>query len=91
MLPLQQDHLHAWAERFQLRRIGLFGSVVRGEATVSSDVDVWAELEPLTPCVMVHLKQELEQLFHRPVDLLRLRERMNPDLRQAVLNEGISP
>jgi hypothetical protein len=35
----------------------------------------------------VHLKQELLQ---RPVDLVRLRERMNPALRRAILQEGIS-
>ena len=29
----------------------------------------------------VHLKQELEVLLQRPVDLVRLRERMNPALR----------
>jgi predicted nucleotidyltransferase len=29
----------------------------------------------------VHLKQELEELLQRPVDLVRLRERMNPALR----------
>lgn len=91
ILPLLRAHHHTWAERFHLRRIGLFGSVVRGEATVSSDVDVWVELDPLTPFAMVHLKQELEQLLRRPVDLVRLRERMNPDLRKAILNEGISP
>jgi predicted nucleotidyltransferase len=72
MLPLLRDHHHTWAERIHLRRIGLFGSVVRGEATVSSVVDVWAELEPLTTFAMEHLKQELEQLLHRPVDLVRL-------------------
>jgi predicted nucleotidyltransferase len=72
MLPLLRDHHHTWVQHIHLRRIGLFGSVVRSEATVSSDVDVWAELEPLTPFAMVHLKQELEQLLHRPVDLVRL-------------------
>jgi predicted nucleotidyltransferase len=98
ILPLLRAHHHIWAERFHLRRIGLYsfgeacgnGSVVRGEATVSSDVDVWVELDPLTPFAMVHLKQELEQLLQRPVDLVRLRERMNPALRQAILSEGIS-
>ncbi len=38
----------------------------------------------------VHLKQELEVLLQRPVDLVRLRERMNPVLRRAILQEGIS-
>jgi predicted nucleotidyltransferase len=36
------------------------------------------ELDPLTPFATVHLKQELETLLQRPVDLVRLRERMNP-------------
>ncbi|MEB3353465.1 MAG: hypothetical protein VKM34_04425 [Cyanobacteriota bacterium] len=35
------------------------------------------------------LKQELEALLQRPVDLVRLRERMNPALRQAILQEGV--
>jgi predicted nucleotidyltransferase len=38
----------------------------------------------------VHLKRELEALLQRPVDLVRLRERMNPALRQAILQEGVS-
>ena len=89
ILPLLRAHHHTWAARFHLQRIGLFGSVARGEATVSSDVDVWVELDPLTPFAMVHLKQELEQLLQRPVDLVRLRERMNPALRQVILKEGL--
>ena len=90
VLPLLRAHRQSWTDRFHLRRIGLFGSVVRGEATKGSDVDVWVELDPLTPYATVHLKQELEQLLQRPVDLVRLRERMNPALRQAILKEGLS-
>ena len=72
------------------RRIGLFGSTARNEATASSDVDVWVELDPLTPFATVHLKQELEALLQRTVGLVRLRERMNPALRQEILRDGIS-
>ncbi len=53
-------------------------------------MDVSVELHPLTPFATMHLKQELEALLHRPVDLVRLRERMNPALRQAILREGVS-
>ncbi|MFM9103570.1 MAG: nucleotidyltransferase family protein, partial [Cyanobium sp.] len=73
-----------------LQRIGLFCSTARNEAKAGSDVDVWVERDPLTPLATVHLKQELEALLHRPVDLVRLRERMNPALRQAILREGVS-
>ena len=90
VLPLLRAHRQSWADRFHLRRIGLFGSLVRGEATANSDVDVWVELDPLTPYATVHLKQELEQLLQRHVDLVRLRERMNPALRQAIIKEGLS-
>ena len=90
VLPLLRERQGAWRQRYQLQRIGVFGSTARNEATSSSDVDVWVELEPLTPYATVHLKQELEELLQRPVDLVRLRDRMNPALRRAILREGIS-
>ena len=90
LLLVLRARLSEWRQRYQLQRIGLFGSTARNEATDQSDVDVWVELDPLTPYATVHLKQELEELLQRPVDLVRLRERMNPALRQAILREGIS-
>ena len=90
LLLVLRSHLSEWQQRYQLQRIGLFGSTARNEATAQSDVDVWVELDPLTPYATVHLKQGLEELLQRPVDLVRLRERMNPALRQAILREGVS-
>jgi predicted nucleotidyltransferase len=90
VLPLLREHQPIWRKRYQLQRIGLFGFTARNEATENSDLDVWVALDPLTPFATVHLKQELEALLQRPVDLVRLRERMNPDLRQAILREGVS-
>jgi hypothetical protein len=90
VLPLLREHKGAWRQRYQLQRIGLFGSTARNEATATSDLDVWVELDPLPPYATVHLKQELEELLQRPVDLVRLRERMNPALRRAILQEGVS-
>ena len=90
VLPLLRERQGVWQQRYQLQRIGLFGSTARNEATASSDVDVWVELDPLTPYATVHLKQELEEMLQRPVDLVRLRERMNPALRRPILQEGIS-
>lgn len=90
VLPLLRERQGAWRQRYQLQRIGVFGSTARNEATSRSDVDVWVELDPLTPFATVHLKQELEELLQRPVDLVRLRDRMNPAMRRAILREGIS-
>jgi predicted nucleotidyltransferase len=90
VLSLLRERQSEWREHYQLQRIGLFGSTARNQATTTSDIDVWVELDPLTPFATVHLKQELEQLLQRPIDLVRLRERMNPELRAAILKEGIS-
>ena len=90
LLAHLRAHQNDWRNRYHLQRIGLFGSTARNEGTASSDVDVWVELDPLTPFATVHLKQELEALLQRPVDLVRMRERMNPALRQAILREGVS-
>ncbi|MFN9629450.1 MAG: nucleotidyltransferase family protein [Cyanobacteriota bacterium] len=76
LLSLLRSHQESWEKRFHLRRIGLFGSTARNEATAAF--------------ATVHLKQELEALLQRPVGLVRLRERMNPALRQAILREGVS-
>lgn len=98
LLQLLRARQAEWRQRYQLQRIGLYsfgeacgyGSTARNEATASSDGDVWVELDPLTPYATVHLKQELEELLQRPVDLGRLRQRMNPALPEAILREGIS-
>ena len=36
--------------------------MARNQTTMSSDVDVWVELDPLTPYATVHLRHELEPL-----------------------------
>jgi hypothetical protein len=67
------------------------GDQVAGMAVAEEavDGDQAVELEPLIPFATVHLKRELEALLQRPVDLVRLRERMNPALRQEILRDGL--
>jgi len=54
------------------RRVGVFGSVARGEATPDSDVDVYVEFTPngRTYDNFFALHELLGRLFARPVDLV---------------------
>ncbi len=38
---------------------------------------------------MVHIKDELQELFERLVDIVRLRSNMNPILFQQIQRDGI--
>lgn len=90
VLSQKRHHWADWQQNYHLKAIGLFGSVARGEQRPGSDIDILVELEPLTPFALVNLKQELSALLPAPVDVVRLRERMNPTLCQRIEREGVA-
>ena len=71
-------------EKYGVTRIGIFGSVARDDASQQSDVDIVYEMSRPNLFTVVHLKEELENVLHRPVDLVRYRERMNPLLKKRI-------
>ena len=56
--------------KYGVKRIGLFGSYVRGIATAASDIDFLVELERLTFRDYMGLALFLEDLFKKDVDLV---------------------
>ena len=73
---------------FGVRRLGLFGSVVRGEATDTSDLDFVVELEKKTFDAYMDLKEFLEKLLGCNVDLV-MKDAIKPRLREPILKETI--
>jgi predicted nucleotidyltransferase len=76
-------------DEFGIVRIGVFGSVAREGDTEASDVDVVVELGQPDLLALVGIKQELEELLHRPVDVVRYRERMNAYLKRRIEQEAV--
>lgn len=68
---------------FGVKRLGLFGSVARGEARPDSDLDFVVELERHTYADYSALLFFLEDLFGRRVDLVEA-EALKPRLRPYV-------
>lgn len=52
-----------------------FGSVARNEFTENSDVDVVVELAKPDLFKLIGIKQELEELLHCTVDIVRYRKK----------------
>jgi predicted nucleotidyltransferase len=74
--------------RLGVRRLGLFGSSVRNEARESSDLDFLVDLERKTFDTYMDVKELLELLFQRPVDLV-MTDALKPRLRSRILQETI--
>jgi predicted nucleotidyltransferase len=74
---------------FGIVRIGVFGSVARDEMADASDVDVVVELDRPDLLALVGIKQELEELLHQPVDVVRYRDKMNPFLKRRIEQEAV--
>ena len=75
--------------KYGLTKIGIFGSVARGEQTKDSDVDVFYEGKAPSLLTLDLIQTELEQLFGCHVDLVRIRDGMNALLKQRIQKEGL--
>lgn len=88
-LNLLSDFQKKRGTAYRITRIGIFGSVARGEQKDNSDVDIYFEGEPLSLFKTTALKDELEKMLHCSVDIVRLRESMNNLLKKRITKEGI--
>lgn len=77
------------AASYGIQKIGLFGSVARGEQREGSDVDVCFEGVPKGLFAIGGIKVELEELFGCSVDVVRIREKMDTFFRTQILKEVI--
>ena len=74
-----------------IRRLLLFGSVARGEASSESDVDLMAEFDPakqFSILDLVHLENRLADILGVPVDLSSAGV-MKERIRERVAREGL--
>ena len=89
-IDLQLDVVREICQRYGVAHLALFGSVLRDDFTDHSDIDVLCRLQPDSPVTTlldwIHLKQALEDVWLRPVDLVEP-HLLHPMLRDAILAE----
>jgi uncharacterized protein len=71
-----------------VRELALFGSHARGDADDASDLDFYVDLEPKSFDGFMSVKELLESLFQRKVDLV-LKSAIKPRLRETILREAV--
>jgi hypothetical protein len=69
LVEILRTELPRLRQKYGCVRFGLFGSLVRGTATTTSDVDLLVELERPLGWEFVDLAEELEELLGMKVDI----------------------
>jgi predicted nucleotidyltransferase len=93
-LGIPEDAVADFCRRWKITELAVFGSALRDDFRPDSDVDVLVTFSPearWTLFDMVHMKDELEAIFGRCVDLVTRRgveQSRNPLRRQAILSSA---
>jgi len=70
-------------KKFEVKRIGLFGSYLNGKQTKRSDIDILVGFNKINFDNYMDLKLYLEKTFKKKVDLV-IEEDLKPDLRYVI-------
>ena len=75
--------------KYNIIKIGVFGSAARDDMKEESDIDVVVELSEPDLFKLIGIKQDLEEQFRRPVDIIRYRNNMNKFLKGRIDKEAV--
>src|SRR5579872_4227399 len=70
-IPVDRGQIRDFCRSHHIRRLALFGSVLRSDFETDSDIDVLVEFEPghVPGFALFSFESELSTLFHGQVDL----------------------
>ncbi|NLV28106.1 MAG: nucleotidyltransferase family protein [Methanomicrobiales archaeon] len=90
VLTKLNSHIDEMRRNYGVTRLGIFGSVSRGEDTSDSDIDILVDLSPERGIYRryISLADELEEMFGRSVDLVTVKG-LSPHIRPYVEREVI--
>jgi len=88
ILTVLRQFKRDYGEKYGILEIGVFGSVARNEPRDYGDVDICIKTRIPNPFALVHIKESLEGLIHKRVDIVRVREKMNPFLKERIEKEA---
>ena len=88
VLQIIRDHKQELAEKYHVKKVGIFGSVARNSAGPDSDIDIVVEMEP-NLLLQAELQAALESLLMRKVDVIRYWKRMNQYLKAHIDEDAL--
>ena len=89
VLSILKVYKRDFSDKYGILEIGVFGSLARNEAGDDSDVDICIKIKKPDPFSLVHIKEDIECRVKKHVDIIRMREKMNPYLRQRIEKDAV--
>ena len=89
VLKILKNYFKDNAQKYGIKRMGLFGSYAREEQRPGSDVDICILLEKPNYMTRATIQSELEALLSREVDVVSLSARMASEFKDSIENEAI--
>jgi hypothetical protein len=86
-IKIPTENLDAFCQRYQVRRLSLFGSVLRDDFRTDSDIDILVQFDPdarVSFMTLGKMQRELAKIFQRSVDLIP-QDGLKPVIREEVL------
>jgi len=88
-IDIPDNRLSELCRKWKVKELSLFGSILRNDFSSSSDVDVLVSFDPAAPWSLwdlMDMKDQLEILFGRPVDLVEKEALRNPWRKRRILS-----
>ena len=89
ILATLREYKRTNAEKYGILELGVFGSVARNEAGEDSDVDICIKTMTPDAFMIVHIKEDIENILQKHVDIIRVRDTMNPYLKSRLSKEAV--
>jgi predicted nucleotidyltransferase len=87
-IALDRERMEAFCRKWKVKEFSIFGSALRDDFGPDSDVDVLVVFHDDAPWSLwdiVHMQDELKEMFGREVDLVEKRALRNPFRRHHIL------
>lgn len=91
-LDLPLEDIQAFCSRHPIKKLALFGSILREDFTKASDVDMLVEFVPgaaIGYFGLLSMQQQLTDLLGRQVDL-RTAQELSEHFRHDVINQAVT-
>ena len=88
-IDISKDAIAEFCRKHHIRRLALFGSILREDFSSDSDIDILVEFEPdhVPGLAFYTMQRQLAEIFGRKVDMNTAKD-LSPYFREEVLEEA---